>query len=138
MRIVPTGIVIALLTGCSTGSGNRDAEYTRKLVGVWEETQGLPGSGKVTGRLTYAADGRFTATVTYSDFDKARAARTYKANGTWKVKDGNFIYRVENSDDPLFMVAGRSGVDRIISVSESDFVYESGDSKARYSAKRIK
>jgi hypothetical protein len=71
VKLAPLALAAALLAGCA-GSG---------IQGSWKSTNEPSGSDFELGKVTFAEDGSYTATVMYADQERDDA-------GTWTFEDG--------------------------------------------------
>jgi len=165
MRTVPMLLMILVCAGCQksddvTKGGesvksadpvksadlpkNSDAESEKALIGAWDETRLYPDGSVLEGRRIFLEGGRLNMTGVYTEGKPTsrRRSRTKKAtliaSGTWKVKDGHLHYTIEKSNIPKAVPDGFTTADKIVKVTESEFVYHDSRLQRTLVATRVK
>jgi hypothetical protein len=115
MRFVLTILTLSLLL---TACGRRDVKLGRQITGTWTNS-----SGRYI--ETISSNGSFALTIgTIND------RVTYQ--GTWLIKDGEFVTTVTNEQVTGNYKAGPVGAVariKILQVTDHQFFYESGGQK---------
>lgn len=113
--------VAVLLSACAKAPpraehGMTDKELARALVGTWRMQDSVLGVS-VNAVSTYREDGTATGEIVVGDQPPA------KLEWTWKVVDGQTQTKVTRSSMPDLVAVGETGTDRILRLSEGEYVY---------------
>ena len=90
-----------------------DSDFRQQLAGVW-----LRQEAGMRCTNTVAADGSLVELSWFSHPDRTN---TYRATGTWLVKDGHLVETIKSSTNPT-EVTPHTGAARIIRSDASEFV----------------
>lgn len=122
MKPFRTLLLVGALFACAAKAPFDDAALTRQLVGTW--TNDPAQAGPVVSTTTYNLDGTGVETVRLSSQPESDGVRV---TTEWSVKDGVLILKSVASSDPQRIPAGIELKDRILSISNDRFVFETCD-----------
>jgi hypothetical protein len=114
--IVNAALIIA--AGWISGCSSSDSDFTAALIGKWGEVRRFDGQ-RHEQAMELNKDGSFLVTGTKSE---GGATMKFAFRGVWRVQDGYFLYTTLSSDPPDFYRAGEEYKDRIVSVSDNEWV----------------
>jgi hypothetical protein len=97
-----------------------DVAIERKLIGTWNSTGPVPGGARWDAVTSYTEDGKFT-TIGPMYYPGGSVVMTM--GGSWFIKDNAFHYTIESGSLPQIPI-GMKGVNKIISLSQDEFVSE--------------
>jgi hypothetical protein len=113
-------ILSIVLFGCVSMAD--DAKYTQLLIGEWHA---LPETLPIKEARTYFnQDGTFES---YAVFPVPGGEVRIDVEGIWKIQDGYMIEEITKSSNPRFPKVGSISKDKIISLTEREFIYEDDD-----------
>jgi len=107
-------VIAGWLAGCSSA----DPGLTAALIGKWGEVRQFDGQ-VIDQVIELKQDGSFVVTG-----NKTERGTTMKfvLRGAWRVQDGHFRYKALSSEPPDFFPPGEELKDRIVSVSDREWV----------------
>ena len=109
------------MSGCATVGDDHidDATLTQKLQHTWA---GVPDDIEIDGETTYLPEGVWNM---LGHFKHEGKIYTVLASGKWHVKDGYLHYSVTHSNLPSMVPDGFASADKIVRVTDSEFIYVS-------------
>lgn len=122
LRVVTVAVAVAVwMGGCAKAPpraehGMSDKELARALVGTWRMEDTVLGI-TVSGVSTYRADGTASGQIVVGDEPPV------ELEWTWRIEDGQNRTRVTKSSSPDLMAVGETGTDRVLRLTESEYVY---------------
>lgn len=94
-----------------------DEQIRTKIVGTWLPDEEL--ARTLTGEVTYKKDFTFAGLILMKLPDRTVP---WEFAGKWKVESGKLTYEYTKSSIPDLLPVGRVSTDRIISISDKEFV----------------
>lgn len=121
MNLLPAILLFAFSPFVLLQNGKSDAENAKLLVGTWVGVHDENDFVKES-QYTYFADGNFTS---YAVFASPESDSKVEVDGAWKVENGFLIETISKSSDPEYPKVGDTFRDKIITLTEHAFHYES-------------
>lgn len=119
MKRLSVVLVLGMMFALVTAARADDADLTRRLVGTWIDA---PASkAPLVSTVTYNADGSSTASI----WERGQPESTgVQITVHWSIKDSILSLKSVTSSDPKRVPVGVELKDRIVSISEDRFVFE--------------
>jgi len=131
MRQIVLATVLLLLGGIA--SGEDDAVWRQRIVGQWREYRLIDCEGHEN-NINIRADGSFEVKGTVFACDR-KTPFTWR--GTWRIERGKFIYTTDFSDPLDQFPIGETLSDKILSVTQKEWVMVEESTGKRSIATRV-
>jgi hypothetical protein len=132
--IARVGVAAALLSLSASAAAETDGALRTRVIGQWSEVRKLE-CEEHQQRMAIRADGTFEVTGLATACD-AKTSFTWR--GTWQVKGGKFRYTTTYSDPPEVYPLGETFEDKIISVTDDEWVMIEQSTGKKSIARRVK
>ena len=132
--ITRVGVALALLSLSVSVTAETDALLRTRVVGQWIEVRKLE-CEEHQQRMAIYKNGTFEVTGLVTACD---ANTRFTWRGTWQVKGGKFRYTTTYSDPPEVYPLGEKFEDKIISVTDDEWVMIEQSTGNKSIARKIK
>ncbi len=114
-------------------SGNQDEIFQKKIVGTWE-TRRIVDNLLLISEESFYPSNEFSGTATLTNDEGEIIYLRY--SGTWRIEDGYLYYKITSSNYPKLMPTGDISANKIINVTDRDYVYIDNDGNQQIDRKK--